>query len=285
MGFIGQVLLNGLTVGCIYALVAIGLSLTFSVMRLVNFAHGELYMVGAFSAFVIGSNILKNYWVIMIVVALIGGVLGFVIERVVFRPTYSKPLGTQLVVAFGLSVILQEGMVQISGGLPHKLFNPYPTVRNIGSVAIMDQRLAVVGVTVVLLIAVFFFFRRTRLGKGMRAAANNRLAAGLVGISVNRMASYAFIMGASLAGIAAVLLAPMVVIEPFMGANLTVIAFVAIVLGGMGSIGGAILGGFLIGIVENLIAAYFSTQWALSIVFVLFMLLLRFKPTGLFGKE
>ena len=279
-----QSLMNGIVVGSVYTLVAVGFALTFSVMHVINFAHGEFYMVGSFMTFMVMRYIVDDFWVALLVSVVIGAGLGFLVERV-FRPSYGKGLLTQFIIALGLVIVLQQAMLIIFGGQPKAVRSAYPTVHTLGVVSITDERLLVIGVSVALVVALFIFLNRTKTGKAMRAAAGNPLAARLVGISTHRMASLAFIVGIALAAVAGALLAPLYSINPFMGMRLTGVAMVIVVVAGIGSVGGAAIVGYVIGIVENLFAAYVSPEWSFAVMFVLLIVVLLIKPMGLFGRE
>ena len=168
-----QSLVNGVVVGSSYTLVAVGFALTFSVMHVINFAHGEFYMVGSFMTFMVVRNIVDDFWVALLVSVLIGAGLGFLVERV-FRPSYGKGLLTQFIIAFGLVIILQQAMLIMFGGQPKAVVGPYSTVREFGLVSITDERILVIGVSVALVAALFIFLNRTKTGKAMRAAARRR---------------------------------------------------------------------------------------------------------------
>lgn len=277
-------LANGIMQGSVYALVAIGITIIFSIMRIVNFAHGECYMIGAYVTWAFATRLVDNYWLALLVAVAAGALLGFLIEKLAFRPIYKTPGLSQFIISLGLVIIMQELVVLNFTGLPQALQSDYPTVRRIGEFVITDQRLIAVGLTAFFLIAILLFFRRTRTGKAMRATAANELAASLVGVKIERMASLAFIGGVALAAAAGALLAPIFSLNPLMGTRLTGMSFIIIVMGGMGSIGGAIIAGFGIGVAESLFSGYLSTQWSFALGFVILILVLKFRPQGLFGR-
>lgn len=279
-----QSLVNGIVVGSVYTLVAVGLALTFSVMHIINFAHGEFYMVGSFMIYMVMRNIVDDFWVALLVSVAIGAGLGFLVERI-FRPSYGKGMLVQFIIAFGLVILLQQAMLIIFGGQPKAVRSVYPTVREWGVVSITDERLLVIGVSVVLVAGLFMFLNRTKTGKAMRAAAGNPLAARLVGINTYKMASLAFIGGIALAAVAGALLAPLYSIDAYMGMRLTGVALVIIVIAGIGSVGGAAIVGYVLGIVENIFAAYVSSEWAFAVMFVILIVVLLIKPMGFFGRE
>jgi len=284
VGYFLEFLINGIVTGSVYTLIAVGLSLTFSIMKLINFAHGEFYMIGAYASWVIVSHLVDNWWLSFFLVVMGGAALGVLIERV-FRPTYGRGLLSQFTISLGLVIIMQDSIIATLGGVTRHVQSIFTTVRQFGNIRITDQRFLIFGLSVATLTALFLFFRYTKTGKAMRATAGNKLAAGMIGIKTNRMAMYAFITGIALAAASGALLAPLYVVQPFMGTRLTGIAFAACVLGGLGSIGGAAIAGFVLGIVESLFAAYVSIEWSYAAIFAVFVAILLFKPLGLFGRE
>lgn len=285
MELLPQHLVNGLVIGSIYALVAMGLTLIFSVMRVVNMAHGHLYMVGGYMCWFVVHTLTGNFWLGIILGAAGGAGIGFVIERILFRPIYGTPLINQLIVSLGLLVILEEAVFWTFGGRVKGFLVPYPTVREIGNVFIPDQRIIAVAIAVAVSVGIILFLRKTRTGKAMRAAAENRLAAGMVGIDINRMSSLAFGIGVATTSMTGALLAPVFALTPYIGIRMTGIAFVIIVTGGMGSIGGAVIASYIIGIVESLFGAYASLEWSFAVAFVIMIVILMVRPLGLFGRE
>jgi branched-chain amino acid transport system permease protein len=280
-----QNLVNGLVTGSVYALVAMGLSLIFSIMRVVNMAHGDVYMVGGYMCWFMVTRLTGNFWLGIILAAAGGAGIGFVIERFLFRPIYEKPLLNQLIVSLGLLIILEEAVFWTAGGRVKGFQVPYPAVREIGSVFIPDQRIIAVAVAVAVYVGIILFLRNTRTGKAMRAAAENRLAAGMVGININRMSSLAFVIGTAVTSITGALLAPVFALTPYIGTRMTGVAFVIIVTGGMGSIGGAVIASYIIGMAESLFGAYVSLEWSFAVMFVIMIAVLLVKPLGLFGRE
>jgi branched-chain amino acid transport system permease protein len=285
MELLPQNLVNGLIIGSMYALVAMGLSLIFSIMRVVNMAHGDVYMVGGYMCWVMVHKLTGDFSLGIILAAAGGAGIGFVIERILFRPIYGKPLINQLIVSLGLLVILQEAVFWTAGGRMQGFQAPYPTVREVGNVFIPDQRIIAVAIGVAVYVGIILFLHKTRTGKAMRAAAQNRLAAGMVGIDINRMSSLAFVIGTAVTSITGALLAPVFVLTPYIGVRMTGVAFVIIVTGGMGSVGGAVIASYIIGIAESLFGAYASLEWSFAVMFVIMIAVLLVKPLGLFGRE
>ena len=284
-----QYLLNGLFVGSFYTLIAIGLSLTFSIRRIVNIAHGEFYMVGAYMlcmgmGLVVTSSIGASYWLTFLVAIAIGAGLGFVVERVVYRPSYGRPLVTQLTASLGLVLFLQEIVRIAFGGVPRRVVGPYGRTLDLGGVLITEQRLLVIGVTIVVLVALFLFFSRTKTGRALRAAAGNPLGARVVGIDIYRMSSLTFIVAGILAAVSGSLVAPVLHVDPYMGGRLLGISFVVVILGGLGSIPGAIIAGYIAGFTESFLAGYISVEWSSIGIFALLIVGLMVRPRGLFGE-
>jgi branched-chain amino acid transport system permease protein len=285
-----QYLVNGIFAGSFYTLLAVGLSLTFSIMRIINVAHGEFYMVGAYMllmgmGWAVTSSLTANYWLGFLVAIAIGAGLGFVAERLVYRPTYGRSLVSQLIVSMGAVFFLQEVIRLVFGGVPRRVESPYSGILQFGTISITVERVLVIGVTVVVLIGLSLFFMRTKTGIAMRAAAENPLGAGMVGIDIYRMSSLAFIMAGILAAVAGSLVVPVFQADPLMGSSRVLgITFVIVILGGLGSIPGAIIAGYLAGLVENFLQGYVSIEWSFMGIFAMLIVGLMIRPRGLFGE-
>ena len=207
MAFFLQAVAIGIVIGSIYTLVAIGLTMIFSIMRVVNFAHGEFVMIGGYMAWLVINHFISNYWLAFIIAIIIGAILGFLTEKIYSR-IYGKGLLPMFMISLGLVIILEEGARIIFGGLPLSVMNFYTTARQISVVRITDQRLIIIGVTLVLIAGVLLFFKQTKMGKAMRATAGNRRGAGVVGIKAERMSMLAFIIGIAITAAAGALLVP-----------------------------------------------------------------------------
>lgn len=279
-----QFLLNGLMLGSAYTLVALGLTLMFSIMHIVNFAHGEIYMLGAYLCWVILTQVIGNFWLATILSMVVTFFIGMLIERICFRPLYDKPHINMFIVSLGLVIVLQETATLIWTGFGKSLNAGYKTVRRIGPIFITDERIIVIVGAAVLIIASMLFFQKARAGKAMRAAAQNPMGARMVGVNINRVSSLAFAVAAALAAAAGSLLAPLSMLIPYMGGMVIMKGFVIIILGGMGSIGGAILGSYILAIAESLFAGYAWSEWQPALGFVVLILVLSFRPNGLFGR-
>ena len=282
-----QTLISGLSLGIIYALIALGYTMVYGIAKMLNFAHGDIIMVGAYAVitavFTMG---LPPFIAILISIALCA-LLGIVIEFLAYRPLrQAQPLAV-LITAIGVSYLLQNLALLIYGS-EQKAFPTIvalPTV-HIGGVYIDGITLATLVVTAVIMVALSLFINKTRMGKAMRAVSEDKEAAELMGISVNRTITVTFAIGSALAGVAAIFYgAAYTYIRPTTGAMPGIKAFTAAVFGGIGSIPGAMLGGILLGVIEQLSKTYISTLWADAIVFGVLVVVLVVKPTGLLGKK
>jgi len=291
-----QQLANGIAWGSIYALIALGYTLVYGILRLINFAHGDIYMVGAFSAYYIarwvgagGDN--PSPLLALFVLAgsmILCALLGMMIEFFAYRPVRRSSRITALITAIGVSLLLENLGIRIFGADP-KFFPQLVAPRRVelmDGVLVTNHQITVVIVSILLMIALTLFIHRTRTGKAMRAVAFNRDAASLMGIPVNRIITITFAIGSALAAAAGVLVGltnPK--IEPLMGIMPGVKAFVAAVLGGIGSIPGAVIGGLVMGISEYLVVGYVSSTYRDGIAFVILILVLLVKPAGLLGRH
>lgn len=281
-------LLNGLTLGGLYALVTLGLALTFSVIDLVNFAHGDLFMMGSYTLFVLLTleSIALPYWLIIPIVIVVTAVYAVALERIAIHPIIDRSWRTHAVTTLGISIVLQNAALVIFTGDPRQ--TPTALTATIISplgIRISAQRIVVLVVTILVFIGLQWFVRRTKLGKTMRAVSQNRAMCEVVGINVRRVALITFAIGGAITGLAAALIAPLYSVYPNMGVLLTLKALAAIVMGGMGHVNGAIYAAFLLGIVEALFGGYVSFAYRDVVSFGLFILVLFVRPRGLFGKR
>jgi branched-chain amino acid transport system permease protein len=292
-----QQLVNGILLGSVYALIALGYTMVYGVLRFINFAHGDVMMVGAFiGLFTAGAvqSILGGYGlfgaVIVLIAAMIGcAVLGMLIERTAYRPLRSRPRLTVLITAIGVALFLEY-----AGQMPF-IFGPNPqsfpqliheSIYHIGSnLAITSNQVIILVVTMILMFALQYIVQKTRVGTAMRALSNNPVACSLMGVNTNVIVSFTFGIGSALAGAASILYCmnyPQV--DPMMGIQPGIKAFVAAVLGGIGNIPGAALGALIIGVLETLVAAYISPSYRDAVAFMLLIFILLVKPSGLLGK-
>jgi len=292
-----QQLANGIAWGSIYALIALGYTMVYGILRLINFAHGDVYMVGAFAAYylagALGVGTITSASPLMAALVLLGSMvicalLGMGIELLAYRPVRRSSRITALITAIGVSLFLENAGILIFGADP-KFFPQVIAPRTItlpGGVLVTNHQIMVVVVSVVLMVALTLFIQKTRTGKAMRAVAFNRDAASLMGIPTDRIITYTFALGSALAAAAGFLVGltnPK--IEPLMGIMPGIKAFVAAVLGGIGSIPGAMIGGLLMGISEYMVVGYLSSTYRDAIAFVILIVVLLIRPAGLLGRN
>ena len=279
-------LINGLQTGSVYALVALGYSMVYGIIKLLNFAHGDIIMVGAYMVYyAIASFALPPVIAIIMAVA-VSTLLGVTVEKVAYTPLRSAPRLSLLITAIGVSFLLENG-AQLLFGADQKSMDPMINGSvSIGSVNVSYAAIVTILVSVAIMIVLNIVVNKTKAGKAMRAVSEDMGAAQLMGISLNRTISVTFAIGSALAGVASVLyLCAYPQASPTMGSMLGIKAFVAAVLGGIGSIPGAMIGGFTIGILEALVAALGFSMWKDAAVFLVLIIVLLFKPTGFLGKK
>ena len=280
-------LISGLSLGSIYALIALGYTMVYGIAKMLNFAHGDIIMVGAFA--VITTVSMLGFPPILAIAASIVCcvVLGVCVERIAYKPLRKSPPLAVLITAIGVSYFLQSLALLIFGSTQHS----FPKVISVpaiqlGSLTIQGNMLVTLAVMVVIMIAMSLFISKSRTGKAMRAVSEDRDAAELMGISVNRTITVTFAIGSALAAVAGVFYGTTYgFIGPYTGSMPGIKAFVAAVFGGIGSMPGAMLGGILLGVIENLAKRYISTELSDAIVFAVLIIVLMVKPTGLLGKQ
>lgn len=281
-------LLNGLTLGALYGLITLGLALTFSVIDLVNFAHGDLFMLAGYTLFVLVNleSMTLPYGLIVLLVILATAVYAVVMERVAIHPIIDRSWRTHAVTTLGLSIILQNAALLIFTTDPKQ--TPTPLTGMILSplgIRTSGQRLLVVIVAIVVFVALQWFVKRTKLGKTMRAISQNREMCQVVGINVRQIATITFALGGAITGLAAALIAPLFSVYPTMGALLTLKALAAIVMGGMGQVNGALYAAFSLGLIEAFFGGYVDFAYRDVVSFGIFILVLLLRPRGLFGRR
>jgi branched-chain amino acid transport system permease protein len=284
LGILLQTIINGIMLGSIYAMVALGLTLIYGILEIPNFAHGALYMVGAYISFQLIISLGFPYWVALLCSAVLLFFLGMFIERFVYRPLYVQPAINSFIAAVGLILIIENGALAIWGPAFQRFPRASSSVFHVLNITITSQRLIVIVTAVLLITALNFFIKHTRLGAAIEATSQNRQGAQLMGINVRLIGSLSFGLGTSLAAVAATLVAPILLIYPTMGGSVIGMAFVIIILGGMGSFVGAVIGGYIIGLAETLFASYVTTDYVEALIFGILVFILAVKPTGLFGK-
>ena len=283
-----QQVVNGVTIGVVYALIAVGLTLVFGILDVINFAHGEFYMVGAFLTYSLVIGLGLDYFVALAIALAGAAVAGLLAERLTVRPLQGRHMFTVVLSTLGLSIFLQNGALLLWGPDPREIdlgWGGQPLVA--GGLVITRLRLTVLATGVALIAALTWFIRRARWGMAMRAVARNRDAAALMGIPVQRVYAFTFAVGTGLAGVAGGLLGAMFTIEPTMGEWAVVKAFCVVIMGGMGNVPGAILGGVILGVAENVGAGFLpgGSSYKDGIGYAILILVLLCRPQGLFGRR
>jgi branched-chain amino acid transport system permease protein len=281
-----QQTINGLVMGSSYVLTALGLTLVFGMLDRLNFAHGELLMLGAFVAVAVVSSLGLSYLVAIPVAMAVVALIGVLIQRLAFDPLRNADRVSLLVSSLGVSIILQNLVRLIWGPDPRNLTSPFSDVSiQFGGMVLNGQRLFVVLIAAIFIGILYYVIQRTKVGIAMRACAFDMKTARLMGIKADKIIIMTFAIGAALAASAGTLLAPIFSVYPTMGVMATTKAFVVVLLGGIGNVGGAIVGGLILGLVETYAAGYWSSENKDVIAFVIMILVLLFKPAGLFGKN
>ena len=279
-----QQLFNGLTIGSVYALVALGLTLVYGILHIPNFAHGALYMMGGYITLTMMTKFGLHYWIAMFVSIILVGLIGVLMERFVFHPLKDAPPIHDKIAAIGILLFLEAFAQYYWGAEYQSMPTPYGQVVQIFGLTFTMQRILIVVAALVVMVLLYLFLKKTYTGATIIAMSQNREGANLVGINTNKVAMLTFMISGGLAAIASSLSAPINLVFPGMGQLVILKAFVIIILGGMGSIPGAIVGGYILGFSESLGATYISNDYKDIIAFVLLVIILTVKPTGLFSK-
>ena len=282
-----QQIINGLTIGSIYALIALGYTMIYGIMKLINFAHGEMFMLGAYMSYVAIVKFKLPFIVALIFSMVICGFIGFIIEKIAYRPLRNSTRISALITAIGVSMLIQNLVMRYFGAdiiaLPRITLIPSITF---GTITISGNQIIIFGVTILLLILLQFIVYHTNMGRAMRAVSTDADAASLMGINVNKTITFTFVLGCVLAAAAGTLVANYYYnISPAMGVTRGLKAFVAAVFGGIGLLPGAVIGGFFIGAVETFVATTSMSIWREAIVYAVLIVVLIIKPTGLLGKK
>ena len=284
-----QYLINGVSIGAVYAIIALGYTMVYGIAKMLNFAHGDVIMVGAYMSYSITSYLGLPTAVGVLVAVLVCTLLGVLIEGLAYKPLRGVPSLAVLITAIGVSYFLQNAAQLIWGSAPKNfksIVTMAPVVLFDGQLTITGEVIYTISASVLIMVALTLFINKSRMGKAMRAVSEDRDAAQLMGINVNQTISTTFAIGSALAAIAGVLLCSTVpTLMPTTGSMPGIRAFTAAVFGGIGSIPGAMLGGILLGIIETFSKAYLSTQFSDAIVFLVLIVILLVKPAGLLGKQ
>ena len=290
MDMLIQSLVNGVIGSLILILIASGLCLIFGIMHIVNFAHGEFFMLGGFGAWFffvkyplpfIESDYLRFVFAVILSMVVVG-FLGVIAEKYILRP-FREDFQAAIIAATGLMLILQAGALVSFGATDKVISSPFSGMVSLGTISFSSERLAAIVCGVVFIISLYFFILKTKLGKAMRAVSQDQEAALLQGVNIDCIFSLSMAIGCALAAAGGALVGPIFYVNPYMGVEPIMKAFIVIILGGMGSLPGAIICGFIIGMTESFISTYVGAHFSMVVVFLLLIGVLLIKPTGLFG--
>ena len=280
-----QHLVNAVVLGGTYALLGIGLTLIFGIMRVVNFTHGELYAFGAYTVYLIAAALGLNFFLGLVVAVVAGMLLGAMIEITLLRPMRTADIDTVMLVMIGAWIVMQNTELLVWGGVAKAIVTPFPDAPLvIGPVSISWLRVFVLATALLLILGAYVLIHRTKLGKAMRATFQDPDAAALMGVHIKAIHTATFAIGSGLAAAAGALLGPVFLVTPTMGDLASLKAFAIVILGGLGNITGATIGAFILALVEELGAGYVSSGYRDAMGFLIIIVVLLFKPTGLFAR-
>jgi branched-chain amino acid transport system permease protein len=281
-----QALLWGVASGCIYILLATGLNIIFGVMKLVNFAHGQLLMIGAYIAFTVAILSGLNAYIAILVAMSVVALIGIGLERFTFRKVLGTDKLNEIFVSLGLIYVFENAATLLWGNTTRQIPSPLQGLQvSIGQIIISYDRLSSILIVVVILVALFLLLRKTKIGLAMRATSQKSSASMLMGVNIEKVYVFTFALGAALAGAAGALYGILFNFNPTIGALPTIKAFAIIIIGGLGSIPGAVIGGLLYGIAENTAVYFLGGVWQDAVAFALLIIVLVIRPTGIFGEK
>ena len=277
-------LLHGLVFGAALGLLALGLTVVFGLLGVMNFAHGELFMMGAYAGIVV-IGLTQSFWVAVVAAPLMVGVLAAVTEVVTIRPIYRREPLYGLILTFGLALVFREGIRQIFGGDMRRILAPIPGSTPLLGMTYPNYRLFLLAISSAILLAIWLFFTKTRAGILVRAAVQDAEMLDGLGVNVSRLFTWTFAGAAALAALAGLLLAPVYTVYPQMGVEMILLAFIVVILGGMGSMGGSVVAAFIIGIAQSIFTLWMNPQRVAIAIFGIMIVVLVARPRGLFGRE
>lgn len=281
-----QYIANGLVTGGGYVLAALGLTLVFGILDVINFAHGIFYTIGAFVTFTLAKEMGLNFFASLILSMVVLAVFGVVVERLIFRPLRSKGHLPQIIAANGLALVSIDAVRLIWTADPQHLPAPFTEkLLHIGNVVLNYQRILVVVAAIILVALLYWFIEKTWLGLQMRALAQDTMAGRLNGMNINKVSAVTFAISAAITAAAGILITPIFVLTPYVGDVITTKAFAIVILAGVGSITGTVIAGLFLGIIEALTAGYLAAGYESLIAFLLLIITLLFKPSGIMGKK
>ncbi|PIC57987.1 branched-chain amino acid ABC transporter permease [Sporosarcina sp. P12(2017)] len=277
-------LINGIVLGSVYALMAIGYTMVWNVLRFINFAHGEVYMGGAFVALTtmyLGAPV----WLAYSCGMLSGALLGYLMEKLVYKKMRTAPKLNLLIAAIGIAIVLQNSAQLIWGASPERLASPFLSNNiNIGGMMVNQHYIFIIIVTIIVMFLLEFFMNRTLMGKAVQAASQNIQATELMGINANKVISITFAIGSGVGALAGILVGPVFLVYPTMGVFAGLKGFTASVMGGMGNIPGAMVAGLMLGVLESFAAGFISSGYRDAVAMVILLVILLLRPQGIFGK-
>jgi branched-chain amino acid transport system permease protein len=280
-----QQIFNGLTIGSVYTLVALGLTVVFGILGIAHFAHGSLAMFGGYLTFVFSTSMGLSFFTSIAMAMPVGAVMGMLIERLAYRPVRDAPHINAFIIALGLTMMLEGGNLLLFGADQVIIQTPYQQVFDFGGIFVAQLRMVVIVTAVTLVAVVTILLLKTKTGKSVRAVAQNRHAAVLMGVNVNFVSSVVFGISSALGVAAGALIGALLALAPGVGESFAVKGFAVLILGGLGSLPGAILGGLVLGVSESLAAGFLSSAYKDVISFLIMILVLLVMPQGLMGKK
>jgi branched-chain amino acid transport system permease protein len=287
LGIVLQQAINGVVVGSLYVLVALGLTLIYGVLVQINFAHADIVTIGAFAAYGVTHLLSGNYLAGIVVALAVGAALGCLINAAIFAPLRER--GSELlplIATIGVSIMLQNGMLALLGPIPYAFETPYSNrVIRFGGLFLTVQNVLIIAVSMASIAALYAFMKFTFLGKALRAVSQDRETAGLMGINPNALIMLTFVIASALAGMSGALLGPVLVLTPFAGTSVIVKAFAIVIIGGFGNVEGAIIAGFMVGLIESYTTQFLDPGVVDIVVFALLLAMLAVRPTGLIAEK
>lgn len=281
---LGQSIINGLSSGFIYILISVGLTVIFSIMNVVQFSHGEVYMLGAYCTYYMFTILGLSFWEALPVTMFLLALVGLILERFFFRP-FRGSFERSIIVSIALMVLLQTVAVVAFGSYTRKLPPVIKGVLRVGDVILSWDKLLAILFGILLIVLLFLIIRKTNTGKAMVAVSQDSYAAGLLGVNVNRISAMAMAIGCAMAAVAGSLMARILSIDPYMGTYALTKGIAVTILGGLGSIPGAVVGGLILGLIDGIVPPLLTTTWAALLGFVVIIIILLVRPRGLMGHE
>jgi branched-chain amino acid transport system permease protein len=279
-----QTLVNGLSIGSVYALLALGLALIFSILRVVNLAHADFYMLGGILTYYLFGQYKLNYFLVLGLVVVFMVIAGFLLEFVFFRRLRGRDISAGMILSLGIAYFIRGTTLITFGEREKGIPSPFPGIYKIGNVSFGAERLFIMIIAIILIVVLFYYVNNVKSGQAMRALAQDAEAAYLQGIDLNKISLLAFAISIALAGLAGALLTPIFVAGYSIGAQMILKLFIIVVLGGLGSLPGAVIGGFVIGFAETISFTFFSGKESYLAIFSIMMLIFLIRPQGILGK-